>query len=61
VNGNVTLGKLDYRGALCVLQANISYYIIFPAILYTVFHILPFKQTEEDVLETSSHPLRLLT
>jgi len=44
MDGNVTLGKLNYRRAVCFLQKQYlksHTFFFFPSIVYMVFHILP--------------------
>jgi hypothetical protein len=48
VDGNVTLGISNYRRAVRFFyRYSIEYNVLFPPVGYTMFHILPLKQTEE--------------
>jgi hypothetical protein len=33
--------------AVCFYRHGVSYYLLYPPIVYTMFHIFPIKQTEE--------------
>jgi len=47
VDGNVTLGKMNYRRAACFYRLFIQYYVIMPAIVHTEAHILLHKGNEK--------------
>jgi len=39
--------NLYYSTAVCFYRHGISYYLLYPPTVYTMFHILPIKQTGE--------------
>ena len=55
IHGNVTLGKPNYRRAVCFFNGHSTYHILYPLTVHKVFHTFSHELRKPTIISTITH------